>query len=128
MMRDENKEYRDLNSMFAATQADAARPSDKLMARISEDAAQVQSGFHKERAKLVKPGRATQLFQVLGGWPAMGGLVMAAATGVWIGAYPPDTLSNGLSQVAQALLEGDDTAYLIDIAPGSEFDLGEEVL
>jgi hypothetical protein len=127
-MNTEHKEYPELSGLFDAARAQSARPSEALMARVSEDAAEVQSGFRTRRVMPVKPGRMAQLFQVLGGWPAMGGLVMAAATGLWIGAFPPDSLSVGVSQAAQALLVGNDTAYLIDIAPGSEFDLGEEAL
>jgi hypothetical protein len=127
-MRDENKEFPELNSMFGAANIHAARPSDDLMARVSEEAARVQAGFHKRPAKPDAPGMMAQLFRVLGGWPAMGGLALATATGVWIGISPPSTLLTGVSQVAQVYLGTDDTAYLIDIEPGSEFDLGEEAL
>ncbi len=127
-MGNENKEFPELDSMFKAANTHAARPSDDLMARIFEDAARVQAGFPTRPAMLDVPGIWKQLFRVLGGWPAMGGLVAATVTGIWIGVNPPNGLSDGISQVAQAYLGIDDAAYLIDITPGSEFDLGEEAL
>jgi len=127
-MNDENKEFPTLNEMFKAAKAIKARPSESLMARISDDAGRVQSGFHTPQVNPARPGWAKQLYQVLGGWPALGGLGVAAATGLWIGVFPPDTLSTGFSQLTQAMLVGNDTAWLVDITPGSEFDLGEEAL
>lgn len=127
-MTDENKEFPELNSLFAAARKADAPSCDALMARVLADAKAVQAGFQATAAGSRRPGRVQQLFQVLGGWPAVGGLMAATVTGIWIGVNPPSGLSDGFSQVTQTYLGIGDTAYLVDIAPGSEFDLGEEAL
>ncbi len=127
-MNDDIEKFPELNSHFAAMRKAGAKPSDALMARVLADADAVQAGFQATAAPAMRLGRMQQLFRVLGGWPSVGGLVAATVTGIWIGVNPPNGLSDGVSEVTQAYLGIDDTIYLVDIAPGSEFDLGEEAL
>jgi len=127
-MNDEYKEFPELNSLFAAAQKARAKPSEALMARVLADAEAAQTGFQEIATPAMRPGRMQQLFRVLGGWPSVGGLVAATVTGLWIGVNPPSGLSAGISEVTQAYLGIDDAIYLVDITPGSEFDLGEEAL
>lgn len=123
-MTDTDKDFRDLDAFFNSARENAATPSDGLMVRVLADANQVQAGFSTQEKKHVRRGRLIQLFAVLGGWPAIGGLTAATVAGIWIGVSPPDSLSG----VAQAYLDANSSAYLIDVVPGSGFDLIEEAL
>ena len=127
-MNDDIEEFPELNSLFAAARKAGVKPSDALMARVLADADAVQAGFQTTATPPMRASRMQQLFRVLGGWPSIGGLVAATVTGIWIGVNPPSGLSVGVSEVTQAYLGIDDAIYLVDIAPGSEFDLGEEAL
>ena len=127
-MTNDSEEFPELARHFAAARKAGAKPSEALMARVLVDAEAAQAGFHETAAPPMRTGRMPQLFRVLGGWPAMAGLLAATVAGIWIGVNPPRDLSVGVSEVTQAYLGIDDAIYLVDIAPGSEFDLGEEAL
>ena len=87
-----NKRDERLEEFFAEARALRPVPSDDLMARLLADA-------DRERpqplaAPVVARGGWRNWIAALGGWPAMGGLVAATVTGVWIGAAPPARLSS----------------------------------
>lgn len=101
-----------LEVFFDAARAHAAEPSVALMARIDEDAqavaAQTPAPPRPRRASL-----SSQLYRLLGGWPAVTGLATAAMAGVWLGISLPEGMLDGANE----------SAYLIDVAPELAFDL-----
>lgn len=85
----------ELDEVFAAARREAPAVSEDFMARIVADAFKVQDEFsapavetEDERLSLFE-----MLWDMLGGWAGAGGLVAAAATGLWIGIAPPNALS-----------------------------------
>lgn len=102
----------DLDLFFCAAQDAAPVPSTDLMARIMADAQAAQPVI----ATTVRPskiGLFTALLATIGGWPAMAGMVTAAATGIWIGVNPP----TGLESLSATYLGGESTEYLSDYMP-----------
>lgn len=68
-----------LDDLFAEARRISPPVGGDLMARVLADAAAAQA-----------PARLwTRLFEMLGGWPALGGLAAATVAGVWIGVSPP---------------------------------------
>lgn len=112
----------ELEQFFAAMQADARAPSDRLLSAIMDDAARLQP----QPALLpVQPTGAPQrsflheVMATLGGWPAMAGMTTAAIAGVWLGVVAPaglETLSGGLILSQNAGLV-DDSFTLDDLVP-----------
>lgn len=64
-------------------------PSD-LMARVLIDASQVQPRDGVQSQLGVWAG----ILDMIGGWPAVGGLAIAGVAGLWIGVAPPVGLEN----------------------------------
>ena len=75
-----------LDALFDAARGDArADASPDLMARVLADAeAALAENAPAERPR-TRGGLLSQLFALLGGWPALGGLAAATLAGVWIG-------------------------------------------
>ena len=81
-----------LEALFAEARALRPAPSADLMSRLLADAER-----DRPRPVATRPsarGAWREWIAALGGWPAMGGLVAATVTGVWIGAAPPPELSS----------------------------------
>ena len=81
-----------LEALFAEARALRPVPSEDLMARLMADA-------ERERPQPAVVSAAPRSgwrdwISALGGWPAMGGLVAATVTGLWIGTAPPAGLSS----------------------------------
>ena len=94
-MTSERDDMAELDAAFAAARDAQPEPSDALMARIMADAAAVQAG----RVAAVRPSarrarRGAKVLALLGGWPALGGLVTATVAGVWLGLNPPPQMEN----------------------------------
>jgi hypothetical protein len=119
-MTDADKEFRDLERLLAEARQEVDQMPAGLMTRIVADADQIQAGFGEPDSPIQSPGLWAQILQVLGGWPAMGGLAAAGAAGVWIGLAPPSFLPDpagyvweeaadldliGIDQLALALSE-----------------------
>lgn len=87
----------ELDDLFALAQRVDPQPTDRLLARILADAVQVAGDRHAVASIRSVPvrsrGRLGRWIRTIGGWPAMGGLAMAAATGVYVGVAPPDSLA-----------------------------------
>lgn len=99
-----------LQLLFDAARAARPSPSDDLMARITADAADAQPD--RETVRPETPGVFRQILDALGGWPALGGLVTAAATGVYIGVVQPDILGGDV------LVFEDAEIGTVDLWPG----------
>ena len=84
----------ELDHLLARARRSPAELPVGLRTRILADADAVQAGFAAESgaATVPTPGIWAQFLGVLGGWPALGGLAVACATGVWIGLMPPSFL------------------------------------
>ncbi|TCO73982.1 hypothetical protein [Rhodovulum euryhalinum] len=96
----------ELEALFTAGRARRAEPSAALLARVMGDAmAEAEARGAPAPALVAAPrrrGGLAGLVAVLGGWPAMGGLVTAGMVGVWIGYAAP----GGLDAVTAAMLGG----------------------
>lgn len=113
-----------LDELLAAVRYARQDIPDDLVGRILTDADRIQANrvasprVVEERRE---PGLWRQLLIGLGGWPALGGMAAACATGVWIGMFPPDILPDLSDLVFQTQSDGDLLGYygLVDV-------LGEE--
>lgn len=91
-MTDFDKDIRDdLERFFTAAKRESDDLSAGLTAQILQDAERVQEGFiiglpDRPAAQGVFLG----LRDLLGGWPAMAGLMTACTAGVWLGFTSPD--------------------------------------
>ncbi|MFT4959488.1 MAG: hypothetical protein ACI92Z_000563 [Paracoccaceae bacterium] len=96
----------DLDDLFAAAKRDTHDVPAGLMARMLNDAGQVQDGFDADiPARAAAPGLFRGLHEMLGGWPAMAGLMTACTAGIWLGFSPPDALPDAF--VLSGLLQED---------------------
>lgn len=91
-MTDQDKDEALLDDLFAKARGMGPMPSDALMTRILHDAATLQPGRAAMPLATPSPAGWRALLAVLGGWPAVSGLVAATLAGVWIGAAPPESL------------------------------------
>ena len=83
----------ELNSFFAAAKRETDDLSAGLMERILFDAKQVQEGIVVGVPdRPAAQGLFSGLSDLLGGWPAMAGLMTACTAGVWLGFSPPEAL------------------------------------
>lgn len=91
-MTEENETDRLLAPFFAAGLNDGTPLPEGLAARVVADAARVQADWQEAAwrpASVAKDPIWRQVLSLLGGAPALGGLVAACATGLWLGAAPP---------------------------------------
>ncbi|MDT8326342.1 MAG: hypothetical protein RQ750_03005 [Roseovarius sp.] len=103
-----------LEVFFDAARRHGAEPSAALMARIGEDAQAVQALAQRPAPQPTRRSTlSSQLYRLLGGWPAVAGLATAAVAGVWLGISLPEGL----------LLDEGESVYLVDVAPELAFDL-----
>ncbi len=85
-----------LQGFFDAARAPApdAVPTDDFMARMLNDAFDVQDA----KAPVVQPAARrpwyAALMDAVGGWPSLAGMAVAAVAGVWIGVVGPSALAD----------------------------------
>ncbi|MFD3189386.1 hypothetical protein ACFMPD_03815 [Sedimentitalea sp. HM32M-2] len=117
-MTDGNRNEIDLDGFFDAARRETAHLPEGLAARVLADAARVQDATpaaarQEIRMQSRRSGRWRQLMQMLGGWPAMGGLVTACAIGIWLGVAPPQALPDPAGLLIwETALFGDDSLML----------------
>ncbi len=109
MMTDPNDDM--LDDIFAEARAVAPTPSDDLMARVLPDATSPQP--------VSAPPRRMRLWEMIGGWPALGALVTATVAGVWVGIAPPATVETYAAQ-----LFGEEISVSL-LSDGAFFDTGD---
>lgn len=82
----------ELEEFFAVARDEAPVPSANLLAKISNDALKMQEEFDREALPEPSPRVRwwRQLFDEIGGLPAMGGLAACACAGVYLGFVNPD--------------------------------------
>ena len=86
-----------LDDIFATARGAAPQPSDDLMARIMADAAGASP----------QPPLWKGVFDMIGGWPALGGLVAAGVAGIWVGIAPPPIVTDLTADILGASLSVD---------------------
>ncbi|MEM6594993.1 MAG: hypothetical protein AAF672_09390 [Pseudomonadota bacterium] len=107
----------DLDALFAEAKAAPAPSSEQLQARIIADAAALQPQSAPVLAGPARRRPLATLLDAIGGWPAIGGLVTAAAAGVYIGFAQPDLLAAPEQAIADpgftvsGFLPGDDMFF-----------------
>ncbi|OIQ46215.1 MAG: hypothetical protein BM558_00090 [Roseobacter sp. MedPE-SW] len=103
-----------LEDLFAAARSTPAQLPDSLQATLLADAEQVQAtrARAKNTAVASETGRVLssrkklsrqlwrQFVSAVGGWPALGGLVAASLSGLWIGLAPPSFLPDPIESFA----------------------------
>ncbi len=100
----------DLDKMFAQALAEPVPVSDDLMARVMADAQAAQPGA-VARGAVSQP--RNWVCDLLGGWPALGGVLAAGVTGLWVGVAPPASVEGfvatliGTTQAVTFLPEAD---------------------
>ncbi|MEP3298149.1 hypothetical protein [Tateyamaria sp.] len=99
----------ELEDFFAAAREDASVPSANLLARISQDAAQVQDGFASTAVATPKPRVSwwRQILDDIGGMPAISGLAACACAGVYLGFVNPDISTGWTTASAEDAIEAD---------------------
>lgn len=112
MMTKSDDEF--LDDIFGTAKARSAVVPDDLMARVMADA----------QGALAKPDGAPKqslfagFFDIIGGWPSVGGLAMAGVAGLWFGVSPPAALSTWTAELIGAPVSvdlfGDTTAYFTE--------------
>ncbi|PIE12902.1 MAG: hypothetical protein CSA70_08065 [Rhodobacterales bacterium] len=113
----------ELDELFNAAKATPVEPGDDLMARVLAQALHAQAD-----QQMIEPATSTcpilrSLFAAIGGWPALGGLIAAGVTGIWIGFSP--TLGVGSVMAGVYGTETEQNAYMIDLFPEFDFGLAE---
>lgn len=111
-----------LMAMFKAARDEAPQPSADMMARVLAGAgAEAEQLSVTPQVRAPKRGMLANLFEALGGWPAMAGLSAATLAGIWIGVNPPA----GLTDQVAGLLGAPDAAFVIDLDTGAGFEFLE---
>ena len=87
MMTDPNDDF--LDDLFATARRGDPVPGDDLVTRILADSDAVQDSWATPATPTVELGLWARMLDVIGGWPALGGLAAATIAGVWVGIAPP---------------------------------------
>ena len=108
-----------LDDLFAGARAQMPELSDALMARVLADAAQVQTPVSVPESRSVWAA----LSDMLGGWPALGGLAAATVAGLWVGIAPPAPVEDLAAsvwgnEVSVTLLSAETLFYAGELADG----------
>ncbi|SPF78083.1 hypothetical protein [Pseudoprimorskyibacter insulae] len=85
-----------LDTYFTAARDDAPLPSGDFMARMQAMALAEQP---VRQVDTPAPSWWQQILSGIGGWPAIAGLAAATVAGVWIGAVPPEAMSDSVSDL-----------------------------
>ena len=104
-----------LDDLFAQARKQAPKVDDALVGRVLADADATQAGFagRMDAAPRAR-GIRSWVRDMIGGWPAAGGLALATGAGVWFGMAPPAPVAD-----VTALLVGE--TITVALVPG---DLG----
>lgn len=103
-----------LGALFAAARAADPRPGDDFLARLVAVAEAMQPATAPPPG-VAGPARGWRgLLALLGGWPALGGMVAATVAGFWVGLAPPAGLT---------ALAAEATGQVVDLGIYGEDDL-----
>ncbi len=114
-MTDSDRDLVDLDMFFDAARRETTVLPGDLERRIVADAARV---LHERQIAAVapRPGRWRQLYDMLGGWPAIAALATACAAGVWLGFSPPSTLPDPAQYLVSDSIFLDEDSLVIAMA------------
>ena len=104
MMTD--REMDRLDAVLAQARCADVAVTDALMARVLADAAREQARLPVQAVRLRGSGPVAWLHDLIGGWPALGGVLAAGLAGLWVGVAPPEaveTLAAGFLGQTQAV-------------------------
>ena len=76
----------ELDALFAEAQQATPEPSPEFMARLTAEALAEQP---QRRAAVKRGGFWSEIWEAIGGAPALAGLAVAGVAGLWLGIYPP---------------------------------------
>lgn len=79
-----------LDDLFDMAQAHVPDVPDHLMAQVLHDAQAVRQAQDTVPAASLFAG----FFDMIGGWPSVGGLAVAGVAGLWLGISPPAAVSS----------------------------------
>lgn len=118
VMADKHDGIDGLEGFFAAARQDAPEPSAAFVMRVMAEAEAMQAARQAAApAVAARPagrgGVFDGLMALVGGWPALGGMVAAAATGLWIGFIGVDRI-DGLTAV---YLGASESASAVSLMP-----------
>ncbi len=111
-------ENRSVDALLDEAASHAPEVPAHLMAAVLRDAADLQPRV------VAAPARHSlweSFLDLIGGWPAMGGLAAAGLAGVWLGFSPPATLEAATARALGAT----QTIELFGNDALSAFDIGE---
>jgi len=95
----------------ARTPAQDAAPTDDFMARMLNDAFDVQDAMAPVAQPAPRRPWYVALMEAIGGWPSLAGMAVATVAGVWIGVTGPSALADfavtGGGEYASAALASD---------------------
>ncbi len=106
-----------LGPWFDAGRAEAPAPSGDWLARMEAMALEEQPAPRSAEAPVARAPRSRlrEMLAALGGWPAMAGLAVACATGIWFGAAAPSGLPDWLP------VSGEDAITALEPASGFDY-------
>lgn len=113
-MKMTDRDMDEIDTLLAQARRTQAPVDDALMARVLADAARLQPEAQQMPRQ---SGWRSWVRDLIGGWPAMGGVVAAGLTGVWVGVAPPAGIEEftatflGTSQTVAFLPETDLTLF-----------------
>lgn len=84
MMTEMDRADKEIDALLAVARRDGPSPSTDLLARVLKDAEAAQPS-PLALAKMARPGALNRMLAALGGWPALGGLVAATLSALWLG-------------------------------------------
>lgn len=92
----------DLDMLFADMRASAPEPGPGLLARVLQDATDMQPQPAAIAPSAAPPRRISfwqQVMDQLGGWPAVAGLASCVVLGAWIGINPPTQIAPSVASL-----------------------------
>ncbi len=112
-MAETDSDFSELEDLFRQARHRGVPLPGDLERRIVADGLRVQRARQSRAmtSERAPGGGLRRFFDLLGGWPALGGLATACAAGVWLGLAPPRALPDPLGLVQGAdtgLFAGDD--------------------
>ncbi|PSL19657.1 hypothetical protein [Shimia abyssi] len=113
-MTDKDRDDMMLDALFAEARADtAAEPSPDFLAKVLGDAEAFQPTAPEVAPLPERSGFWRSVLAVLGGWPSVSGLAMAATAGVWIGVVGSTSLIE--DGIGASLLSAGQDSFLSDL-------------
>ena len=118
MMTDRDRD--ELARVFAQARGAPVTVRETVMACVLTDAARVQPAVMATRAARRRRGAASWLRDLVGGWPALGGVMAAGLTGLWLGIAPP----SGVESLTASLIG---TTQIVIFLPDADLSLFEDL-